>query len=146
MSDTKKPPMDKPEFSEDPADDDFAAEEIATSVTGEGAKAEPVESLPEGARAVLQIEGGPDAGKSFTLVNARNTIGRLRENDVVLTGDAVSTLHAMVFYSKEGEWRIEDLDSTNGTRLNSSTVKEFGLRFGDEISIGEHLLRFTMPG
>ncbi len=77
------------------------------------------------------------------LVGGKLTLGRGGENDIVLEGDGVSRHHARLI--REGDcWSVEDLQSTNGIRLNGRriAVRE-ALRPGDHIGIGSHLLEFT---
>ena len=53
--------------------------------------------------------------------------------------DAVSRRHAKIFV-KNGVYVLTDLNSTNGTRYNREWVqpeKEFVLKAGDEIEVGE---------
>ncbi|MEM1675108.1 MAG: FHA domain-containing protein, partial [Desulfurococcaceae archaeon] len=65
-------------------------------------------------------------------------VGRYPSNDIVLPDPFISRRHARVFY-RDGEWFIEDLDSTNGTIVNNENIKGKGPRRisdGDEIIIG----------
>ncbi|MFW5842865.1 MAG: diguanylate cyclase [Spirochaetota bacterium] len=62
-------------------------------------------------------------------------IGRSPESDVPLPERTVSREHARL-RMEEGVWRIRDLESTNGTRVNYHKVKEHALSDGDHISIG----------
>lgn len=65
-------------------------------------------------------------------------VGRYPSNDIVLPDPYVSRRHARIFY-KDGEWYIEDLDSTNGTIVNNEDIKGKGpikLDDGSEIIIG----------
>ena len=58
-------------------------------------------------------------------------------------GRAVSREHAEVTYA-DGRWRLRDLGSLNGTRLNDTAVdSEWELSPGDEISIGRARLVFV---
>ena len=71
------------------------------------------------------------------------TIGRSATNRIVLQDDASSRNHCEVFYS-EGEWRLRDLKSRNGTSVRGKVVSgDFTLQSGDVISIGECRLAFT---
>lgn len=65
-------------------------------------------------------------------------IGRYPSNDIVLPDPYVSRRHARIFY-RDGDWFIEDLESTNGTVVNNEDIRGKGSRKlsdGDEIIIG----------
>ena len=68
-------------------------------------------------------------------------IGRRPESDIHLDDLAVSGRHARVL-TRGSESSIEDLDSTNGTRINGDQITRQPLGDGDEITIGEHVLEF----
>jgi len=71
------------------------------------------------------------------------TIGRSATNRVVLQDDACSRNHCEVFFS-EGEWRLRDLGSRNGTSIGVQRVTgDTLLSSGDVIAIGECRLAFT---
>jgi predicted component of type VI protein secretion system len=73
----------------------------------------------------------------------RLTIGRSRENDVVLDSDrTVSRIQAILELVSDA-WTVRDVGSRNGTRLNSDLILgERLLRHGDEIRIGDVKLVF----
>lgn len=52
-------------------------------------------------------------------------LGRYPSNDIVIPDPYVSRRHARIFF-KDGEWFIEDLDSTNGTIVNNEEIKGKG--------------------
>jgi pilus assembly protein CpaF len=59
----------------------------------------------------------------------------------VVLGDAtVSRRHARLVF-RDGGWIIQDLASTNGTRLNGQAVGRACLRPGDQLLLGHQLLR-----
>lgn len=69
------------------------------------------------------------------------SIGRKGDNTLILTDSYVSSHHAKI-YLKNGEYYIEDMESTNGTILNNSELKgKTPLRIGDEIKIGSSLFK-----
>jgi hypothetical protein len=70
------------------------------------------------------------------------TIGRKPDNDVRLDHHAVSGYHAQVI-TLLNDSLVEDLESTNGTRVNETPVRKRALREGDEIGIHHYRLVYT---
>jgi pSer/pThr/pTyr-binding forkhead associated (FHA) protein len=69
------------------------------------------------------------------LVDEAITIGRGPDNTIVVNDPSISTHHAHLLL--EGDtYRLKDLDSTNGTRVNGKPVTETVLRFDDRIRFG----------
>ena len=66
-----------------------------------------------------------------------------RGPDIVLSDDAISRAHAMVFHDQEGTGII-DLASTNGTNLNEQPVSSALIQNGDSISIGKTTIAISM--
>ena len=66
-------------------------------------------------------------------------IGRLADNTIVIDNDAVSGRHAKIF-SVEDEYYIQDLESTNGTLVNTKPIETHVLKDEDVITIGKHEL------
>lgn len=91
----------------------------------------------------LVIQKGPRHGETLEF-NSKSTvrIGRVvRGNNLPIKDAGISSKHlAIEFNSDSGKWAITDLESSNGTILNTSQLKPltpFELRNGDEIKIGE---------
>ncbi|KAJ8441746.1 hypothetical protein Cgig2_009175 [Carnegiea gigantea] len=91
----------------------------------------------------LVIQKGPRNGETLEF-NSKSTvrIGRVvRGNNLPIKDAGISSKHlAIEFNSDSGKWVITDLESSNGTILNTSQLKPltpFELRNGDEIKIGE---------
>src|ERR1700722_12308761 len=65
-------------------------------------------------------------------------IGRLDPLEVVLDDNSVSRYHAEVRVTERG-WRVKDLGSTNGTRLNGVRLGngQWPLRMRDLLQFGE---------
>jgi FHA domain/von Willebrand factor type A domain len=93
---------------------------------------------------VLVVTGGARLGQIFTLSRGSTiSLGRARANDVVLDDVAVSSQHCRI--RPEGDrFVLQDLESTNGTRVNDRRVKKHVLAEGDVIQIGETRLEFRM--
>jgi len=64
-------------------------------------------------------------------------IGRANECDVVLPLRTVSSQHCRLILH-EGYWRVKDLDSRNGTRVNNVKVDEHVVEPGDMIALANH--------
>lgn len=76
--------------------------------------------------------------KQGSLIHVRNTvtIGRKDDNAIVLSDTFVSSNHAKL-YVRNNDFYLEDLDSTNGTYINSNKVQgRVKLKVNDEIKIG----------
>ena len=84
---------------------------------------------------------GVDKGRVYRNVPLPVTLGREEGNALRLNDERVSRYHAKV-QTEDGDIILTDLDSTNGTRVNGSTVQIRRLRAGDQISIGRTMLLF----
>jgi hypothetical protein len=89
----------------------------------------------------LRILNGPGKDRVFTMRSTVTTIGRGTDNDLVLESTDVSRHHARV-ECNGGQWRLVDLGSTNGTKVNGQPVREVVLRPGDRIDFGTLQLQF----
>jgi adenylate cyclase len=67
------------------------------------------------------------------------TLGRSSDNDVVLRDFSVSRHHAKVEIG-DGGFRILDLGSTNGVKINDEFVESGAMAAGDRVTIGNFLL------
>jgi hypothetical protein len=92
---------------------------------------------------VVQEGGGLNKGDHFDLFGGV-TLGRSADADIRLDDRYASGFHARVF-NRGGTYVVEDLNSTNGTLLNSQELHgEAELRPGDVIRIGDTELRFEV--
>lgn len=71
----------------------------------------------------------------------RISIGRTKENDIVLENRGVSRRHAVIEFNDSGAVVIDN-ESLNGIFLNDRRVTEEVLRENDEITIGKYSLIF----
>jgi pSer/pThr/pTyr-binding forkhead associated (FHA) protein len=69
----------------------------------------------------LVVTDGGLAGTRITLGEQPIMIGRANDSTLVLTDDYASTRHARLI-SRNGDWYVEDLGSTNGTYLDRTKV------------------------
>src|SRR5713101_7110822 len=75
------------------------------------------------------------SGTAHELAEELITIGRAPENAIVIDDPSVSSRHAQLELSGE-TYRLKDLESTNGTRVNGIPITETVLRFDDRIRFG----------
>jgi hypothetical protein len=83
-------------------------------------------------RLVLVKDG---AETSFPLTRDSTTLGRHKNNDVVVSDPKVSSFHARIDKTPEG-FVIVDLKSRNGTFLNGKRAESAVLKTGDEVRLG----------
>ncbi|MFQ5418084.1 MAG: FHA domain-containing protein [Myxococcota bacterium] len=97
--------------------------------------------------AVLVIADGGFEGMEYPLHDEETIIGRNPTTDVTLLDENISREHSIVIRDPEtGTYSIEDLQSTNGTKVNGKRVRSADLVDGDEIQIGHTRFRFVLPG
>ncbi|MEW6455920.1 MAG: adenylate/guanylate cyclase domain-containing protein [Acidobacteriota bacterium] len=78
----------------------------------------------------------------YILEKKKTSLGRASGNDVVIPDISVSRHHAEII--KEGDtFRIKDLDSKNGTFLNSKKIKESIIESGDTIKLGKFEIKVS---
>lgn len=115
----------------------------ARRALAEGAAANADLRLPaHRARLELICEGTP-VGEIW-LTRERVLIGRRADQDLCIDDVRASRAHAQIV-ELSGEHYLYDLDSTNGTRVNSRPVRVHALRDGDVICIGAHELHYVNP-
>ncbi len=91
------------------------------------------------ARLVIQKGGYP--GTAFELAPGATLIGRNPSTDITLVDEGISREHAVIEW-EDGAFSIEDLQSTNGTKVNGTRIRSVGLEEGDEIQIGRTVFVF----
>lgn len=69
-------------------------------------------------------------------------VGRSTNNDLVLANDTVSSSHLVVKRERNGCVLVTDLNSSNGTRINGEDVSQAKLVPGDELELGDVVIRF----
>ena len=100
---------------------------------------------PAGTDAFLVVEegGGLNQGEHFDLFGGVS-LGRSADADIRLDDRYASGIHARVF-NRSGGYFVEDMNSTNGTLLNSRDLHgEAELNPGDLIRIGDTEFRFEV--
>ena len=82
--------------------------------------------------------------RTVELTDASTVAGRAPENKIVIDDKQSSRRHFSIDKIEFG-FKIVDLESRNGTRVNDRQVNQQLLRPGDKIQIGKHTLTFEDP-
>lgn len=117
--------------------------ELADTVVDEEETAEldwtPAMELQPGGRvlpkAFLAFSFGDGQVHRVWLERPQITLGRARDNDVILEDPRVSRNHARIVL-RYGQFLLQDLGSTYGTQVNGRPVQECILRPGDCLTLG----------
>lgn len=93
----------------------------------------------------LEIMNGGFEGMTYDLTGDEVVIGRNPTTDITLLDEGISREHALLLFDEDAPgYVIEDLASTNGTKLNGKRIRSAPLSEGDEIQIGQTLFRFVL--
>jgi len=92
---------------------------------------------------VIHTAVASELGRRYVLSKPITTMGRGRDNDVVIPSDAVSRHHARV-ERRSADVLIRDLQSTNGTFINNERVRleEWPLTRGDQLRLGDTVFKY----
>jgi hypothetical protein len=102
------------------------------------------EARPPAPPAVLAIRREGLPARAYVVVAQGATLGRSLDSDVVLADAAVSRQHCRIAWDGS-RYYVEDLGSSNGTRVNSQRVQRAPLHHGDLIQVGDQMLEFIQP-
>lgn len=89
----------------------------------------------------LIVRSADGAERTHEIRGEETLIGRTATSHVRLADLATSREHATISWER-GRYVIEDLQTTNGTRVNGKRVRSAELSDGDEIQLGQTLIRF----
>ncbi len=81
------------------------------------------------------------SGSLISLKGAHLTIGRESDSDIELPDDFISRHHAVI-EQVDGHFRLTDCRSLNGTFVNDIRIEQRILVPGDQIRLGNHILKF----
>lgn len=84
----------------------------------------------------VTILNGDEIGKTYAWTADSIRIGRHGANDFVINNASVSGEHCIVERCENG-WRVKDLDSTNGTRVNDQRITMATLHRNDVLALGD---------
>jgi pilus assembly protein CpaF len=92
-------------------------------------------------RITVTEKGGPVRRLEFD--KGEITVGRVQGNDIILAKGNVSKRHARLTLDN-GQWLLEDLNSTNGTYVNGRRIGEpHTIRPADRVFIGDFVIEFA---
>lgn len=103
----------------------------------------PATAPPPVARLVLL--GPPEPGREYVLDADEVVVGRADSCKVGIDHPSLSREHARIVRA-DGAFRIADLQSHNGIRVNDQDVPVADLRAGDIVELGHVRARFVAPG
>ena len=93
----------------------------------------------------LEIMNGGFEGMTYDLNEEEIIVGRNPTTNITLLDEGISREHALILFDEDVPgYVIEDLASTNGTKLNGKRVRSASLAEGDKIQIGQTLFRFFL--
>jgi pSer/pThr/pTyr-binding forkhead associated (FHA) protein len=93
--------------------------------------------------ATLVVERGAIAGDEHLLDRPKLVLGRGEGADLHFDDSEMSSQHALIEFTGEG-FRVCDLGSTNGIRVNGAPVQARDLEPGDRLEVGQHVFRFRL--
>ncbi len=98
-----------------------------------------------GKRGLLIVLSPNHFGKTRVLDNAGVVVGRHADCDLVISDPLLSRKHCSINIDEDGDFCLEDLNSTNSTFLNSRKLGgKSKLHYGDRIVMGDTILRFYL--
>ena len=93
----------------------------------------------------LEIMNGGFEGMTYDLNEEEIIVGRNPTTNITLLDEGISREHALILFDEDVPgYVIEDLASTNGTKLNGKRVRSAPLAEGDQIQIGQTVFRFFL--
>ncbi len=114
-----------------------------TRVGGMGPQESGRAKVPNASLLVVHAPDEATKGHRFPVGEEDLSLGREEGSAIVIASDQASRRHARIFASG-GAHVLVDLDSTNGTYLNSKLVKEQTLRHGDVLRIATTVLKYLV--
>jgi adenylate cyclase len=90
---------------------------------------------------LIRILSREEETKNFNLVQDDISIGRGKDNDIILFDQRASRQHAQI-KKENNQYVIRDLGSINGTLVNEAKTRTATLQHNDQIKIGNSILIF----
>jgi pSer/pThr/pTyr-binding forkhead associated (FHA) protein len=93
------------------------------------------------AELIIQPADGPT--RIHPISSTETLIGRSVHSDVTLTDTGISREHVTITWEGES-FILEDLQSTNGTRVNDKRIRSVTLESEDRIQVGRTVITFRL--
>jgi len=103
---------------------------------------EPTGPVPSGGS--VRVLRGFYEGLEMSVDRDWVVIGRGRGADLVIAEPTMSRAHAAIGFDG-AHFFVQDLGSTNGTRVNGSREEKAVLKNGDEVQLGKLALEVSLP-
>ena len=103
----------------------------------------PPEAFLQQNRVSLVIVTGPASGSEYDLEHSKVVVGRGPGVDLTFRDEAMSREH-LAFELSENGFRVRDLASTNGVRVNGADVLAADLVHGDTVELGQHRFQYLV--
>lgn len=100
----------------------------------------PSSTRRRGPSELVVLRGEVEQGKRVKLRGSGHTVGRSKDADIIIHDPYASDFHARVS-AQNGQTRVEDLGSTNGTYVNGRRITApTAVVKGDTVQIGKTML------
>ncbi len=93
--------------------------------------------------ALLTIHSGPLQGNRFPLARPIIVLGRSSLCDITLPDLQTSRQHVRLEWRPDGLYLV-DMNSTNGTFINNRRIRQYRLRGGEQVQIGNTILTIQL--
>jgi pSer/pThr/pTyr-binding forkhead associated (FHA) protein len=94
-------------------------------------------------RASLVMLSGAASGAEFVLSQECVSVGRGPGVDLAVDNSTMSRKHVLLEFARGG-YRIRDVGSTNGVRVNGTDVQVANLKRGDRIEMGDQVFQYLL--
>jgi pSer/pThr/pTyr-binding forkhead associated (FHA) protein len=112
-------------------------------MSGEASReSEPAGPVPSGGS--IRVLRGFYEGLEMSVDRDWMVIGRGRGADIVIAEPTMSRAHAAIGFDGS-RFFVEDLGSTNGTRVNGNREQKSALRNGDKVHLGKLAITVNLP-
>jgi pSer/pThr/pTyr-binding forkhead associated (FHA) protein len=112
----------------------------------ENSRSRKVKDLGEDEAPRLVVVSAELKGQEYSCIRTEMRIGRTDDNDIVIDHRSLSRTHAKIVREDNGEWRVIDMQSANGMKINGESYAQASLASGDIIELGHVKLKFVAAG